>query len=121
MNTLKSITPLQWLGIILVINGALIGSTAQLTDLFGPNTVKIIVAVCSLGNSVGGGLVTFLSGQGSMIKTVAALPGVESISVNRQANTTLAQIAVSDSADSVKVKATPAAEATVEATAKAAS
>ena len=119
MNTLKGITPLQWLGIILVINGALIGSTAQLTDLFGANVVKIIVAVCSLGNSVGGGLVTFLSGQGSMIKTVAAMPGVEGISVNRQANAALAQIAVSDSPDSAKVKATPAAEAVVEATAKA--
>ena len=99
MSTLKNITPLQWLGILLVINGAMIGSTAQLTDLFGPNVVKIIVAVCSLGNSIGGGLVTFLSGQGSLVKTVAAMTGEDGkpavrVGINANAGSNLAAIAV---------------------------
>jgi len=94
MNTLKNVTPLQWLGILLVINGAMIGSTAQLTDLFGPHAVKIIVAVCSLGNSICGGVITFLSGQGSMVKNVLAMDGVQHIDVNANANPTLAAIAV---------------------------
>lgn len=107
MNTLKSITPLQWLGIILIINGALIGSTAQLTDLFGTVATKYIVSFASLGNSIAGGIVTFLSGQGSLVKTVAAMPGVQQISVNSHANSTLAQIAVSTTPDAAKVEPVP--------------
>jgi hypothetical protein len=120
MNTLKNLTAVQILGIILVINGALIGSTAQLTDLMGANAAHIVVSVCSLGNAVLGGLVTMFSGQGAQIKAVAAMPGVEKISVNSQANTALATIAVSNDAAAVKVEATPAAEAAVTKTANAA-
>ena len=116
---LKNITALQIIGIVLVVNGALIGSTAQLTDLFGALVTKDIVSIASLGNAILGGVVTMFSGQGAMIKNVAAMPGVESIEVNSKANATLATIAVSDEAKNVS--ATPAAAAIVAATAKAAS
>lgn len=112
---MPKLTPLQWLGIILVINGALIGSTAQLTDLMGPAAVKIVVAVCSLGNSIAGGLVTFLSGQGSQIMNVLAMPGVEHIEVNKNANPTLASIAVDPA--NAKIAPTASAEAAVQKTA----
>jgi len=118
MSTLKAITPLQWLGIILIINGALIGSAAQLTDLFGPGAVRIIVAICSIGNSVVGGVITFLTGQGNMVRTVAAMPGVDSVNVNSEANKTLAQLAVSGAADARNISATPASATLVAAIAK---
>jgi hypothetical protein len=111
METLKNVTPLQWLGVVLVINGALIGSTAQLTDLFGAMVTKDIVSVASLGNAVLGGIVTMLSGQGTQVRNVMAMPGIEKITVNSQANSTLAAIAVDDSQP--KIEATPAAEARV--------
>lgn len=111
------LTPLQIIGIILVINGALIGSSAQLTDLFDPHTAKIIISIASLGNSIFGGVVTLISGQGAQIKNVLAMPGIENITVNRQASATLATIAVDP--DQNKIAPTPAAAQTVAATAKA--
>ncbi len=118
MNTLKSITPLQWLGILLVINGALIGSAANLTDLFGAGVSHTVVSIASIGNSVVGGIITFLSGQGSMVKQVAAMPGIQTITVNSEANKTLAQIAVSGAPDAQKVEAAPASATLVAAIAK---
>ena len=116
MNALKNLTTLQWLGIILVINGALIGSTAQLTDLFGPPAVKYIVAAASLGNSIFGGIVTMISGQGTQVLNVRAMPGIEHIEVNAQANPVLAKIAIDPNED--KIAPTQAAQAQVAATAK---
>lgn len=111
------LTPLQIIGIILVVNGALIGSSAQLTDLFDPHTAKIIISIASLGNSIFGGVVTLISGQGAQIKNVLAMPGVEGISVGRQANATLAAIAIDPGQD--KIAPTQAAASAVAATAKA--
>lgn len=105
------LTPLQIIGIVLVINGALIGSSAQLTDLFGPVAVKYIISLASIGNSILGGITTLISGQGAQIKNVLAMPGVEKLTVNSQANTTLATIAIDPQQD--KIAPTPAAEATV--------
>jgi hypothetical protein len=115
-----NLTPLQIIGIILAINGALTGATAQLTDLFGAIVAKDIVSIASLGSAILGGIITSMSGQASQIKNVAAMPGVERISVNSQANTALATIAVSDDATAQKVVAIPAAEAAVTKTASAA-
>lgn len=111
------LTPLQVIGIVLVINGALIGSAAQLTDLFGPLTAKYIISIASLGNSIFGGIVTLISGQSSQIKNVLAMPGVENITVNRQANAALAAIAVDPGQN--KIAPTPEAQRTVNATAAA--
>lgn len=116
---MPNLTPLQIIGIILVINGAMIGSSAQLTDLFGPAAVKIIISICSIGNSILGGITTLISGQSSQVKNVLAMPGVEKLTVNSQANAALATIAVDPQQG--KIEATPAAEAKVAATAQAAS
>lgn len=110
---MPKLTPLQILGIILVINGALIGSAAQLTDLMGPLAAKYVVSIASLGNSILGGIVTMLSGQGAQVKNVLAMPGVEHIDVNSQANAALATIAV----DPAQQKIAPTAEAKSEVTA----
>ncbi len=115
MNPFK-LTPLQIIGIILVINGALIGSTSQLTDLFGTHIAHIVISVASLGNSIFGGVVTMMSGQGAMIKNVAAMPGIEAITVNKMASATLASIAVDPTQD--KVDTVPAEKAAVTAIAK---
>lgn len=113
----KDITALQWLGIILVINGALIGSTAQLTDLLGPNVVKIVVAICSIGNAVVGGLVSFMSGQGSLTKTVAGFTGDDGrpavrVGVNANAGSALAAVAVDPAQPNIGA-VTPAARETL--------
>lgn len=110
-----NLTPVQIIGIILVINGALIGSASQLTDLFGPVAVKYIIALASLGNSVFGGIITMVTGQGSQIKNVLAMPGVENIAVNGKAGPTLAAIAVDPLQD--KIAPTTAAMEKVTATA----
>lgn len=112
------LTPIQIIGIIIVINGALIGSTAQLTDLLGALIAKDIVSVASIGNSIFGGVIMMLSGQGSMVKSVLAMPGVERIAVNGQASSALATLAVDPGQD--KIAPTPAAMDKVTATAKAA-
>lgn len=113
-----NLTPLQIIGIILAVNGALTGATAQLTDLFGPLIAKDIVSVASLGSAILGGIITAISGQATMIKNVAAMPGVETITVNKMANPALATIAVDPA--QLKVEATPQAAAAVNATARAA-
>jgi hypothetical protein len=61
---------------------------------------------------------TVTSSQGSQIKAVAAMPGVEKVLVNANANVTTAQIAVSGAADSEKVEAIPSAVSAVAQTAK---
>lgn len=89
-----NLTPLQIIGIILAINGALTGATAQLTDLFGQVAAHDIVSVASLGSAILGGIITSMSGQGSQVRNVLAMPGIEKITVNAQANQTLSSIAV---------------------------
>lgn len=113
---MPKLTPLQIIGIILIVNGALIGSAAQLTDLFGAGVAKTIISIASLGNSIFGGIVTMISGQGAQIRNVLAMPGVENIAVNRDANATLAAIAVDPAQD--KIAPTPGAQQAVAATAK---
>ena len=111
---IKNITPLGWVGIIILFNSTLIGGASQLGDLsLSPGVVKAILAVATLGNGFLGGLVTMLSTQSAMVTNVAAMPGVESIKVNANASQALAQIAVSTDAASAKVEATPVAEAAV--------
>lgn len=60
---------------------------------------------------------TVVSSQSAQVKAVAAMPGVESINVNSQANTALATLAVDPT--QAKVAPTPSAEAAVQKTAAA--
>lgn len=111
-----NLTPLQIIGIILAINGALTSATGQLTELFGPTIAKDIASIASLGSAILGGIITSMSGQASQVKNVLAMPGVEKINVNEQANPTLAAIAVDPKQD--RIAPTVAAQNIVEQTAK---
>jgi len=112
----SNITPLQWLGIIVLFNGMIIGGTSQMDILFGATITKSLVAIASLGNVFLGGLVTMFGGQSTQVKNVLAMPGIESIKVNAQANHDLAQIAVDPTL--IKIDTIPGATAQVTATAK---
>lgn len=82
---------------ILAICGAvlsvLIVSTTQLTDLFGAGVAKTVISTAGLVNMILNAVTVAISSQGSLVKDVVAMPGVEKIQVNTQANQTLAQIA----------------------------
>lgn len=115
---MKNLTPIQWLGITLIVLGALTGSTAQLTTLFGATVTPIIVSASTLLMSILGGVVTFIGGQSSQLAAVQAMPGVEKIVVNSMANGTLATMTVDPTNN--KIESLPGSQQAVEATAKAA-
>lgn len=117
METLKNLTIIQWIGIAVGLNSLLMGATPQLTVLFGEHAVPYIIAVATLGNGALGVFVTVIGGQGSQVRNVLAMPGVEKIAVNGQASSALATLAI-DPLQS-KISPTPAAMDRVTATAKA--
>jgi hypothetical protein len=106
----------QIMAIIVAILSVLITSTAQLTDLFGAGTAKNIVSVAGLMNSLLSSVLAVLSSQGATVKSVLAMPGVQKIDVNADANKTLAAIAVDPAQN--KIGPTPEAISTVTQTAK---
>lgn len=92
-----SLTSKQWFQIVSGINGGLITSAALLQTLFGQDvSLKIVAVLGIIGiaiNSVG----TAISGPdspGTQIKNVAALPGVERVSVNATATNGVAAAAL---------------------------
>lgn len=84
----------QVISIIIAILGVLMISTTQLTDLFGAGTAKTIASVAALLNSILGSALAVITSQGSTLRDVLAMPGVEKVDVNALANRTLAQMAV---------------------------
>lgn len=116
METLKNLTLVQWIGIVIGLNSLLMGATPQLTVLFGTAAVPIIVAVATLGNGALGVFVTVIGGLGSQARNVVA--GGASIAVGPNASASLAALAM-DPAQS-KIDAAPGAGAAVAAIAKSA-
>lgn len=108
----------QIISIIGAVISVLMVSSAQLTDLLGPGVAKTIVTVAGLTNMILQSVTVAITSQGSTVKDVLSMQGVERISVNGQANSTLATIAVDPTQN--KIAPTQAAEAAVAATAKAA-
>lgn len=106
----------QVLAILGAVLGVLMISTAQLTDLFGPGVTKVIVSAAAVLNTTLSSILAVVTGQSAMIKDVAAMPGVDMIRVNAQANQTLAQIAVDP--EMHKVESTPQAASQVAQTAR---
>lgn len=102
----------QIIQIVGVVISVLMVSTAQLTDLIGPVWAKYIVTIASLVNMILQGTTVVLTTQSAQIKDVAAMPGVEKITVNAQASSALATLAVDPAQD--KVAPTQAAEADVQ-------
>ena len=91
---IKNLTTPQIFGIILIALGAVGTSTAQLDVLFGVQATKIIVSACTFGSTVIGAVLAFVTGQGAQVQSVLNMPGVEGIKVNKEANQTLAAMAV---------------------------
>ena len=108
----------QIISIVGAILSVLMISTTQLTDLFGTGVAKSIVSVAGLGNLVLQSIMTAITSQGSQVRDVLAMPGVEKINVNAAANQTLAAIAIDPNVD--KIAPTQAALQQVTQTAKAA-
>lgn len=106
----------QYISIALVILGVNVASTAQLTDLMGPQIAKYIVSLSGLLMSIVAGIQGIISGQASQVKAVQAMPGVETIVVNAKANQTLAGLAVDPA--QLKIESLPQAEKTIQSIAK---
>ena len=119
---MSSLTLTQKLGISIAMLGFVAGSATQLTDIFAPFgsvaplIVKEIVTISGFVSGVLGIVLSFISGQASIVKSVQAMPGVESIVVNANANQALAQLAVDPV--QAKIDVAPGAAAAVAQTAK---
>jgi uncharacterized PurR-regulated membrane protein YhhQ (DUF165 family) len=88
-----NLTGKQVLLVVSAVLSALVSASAQLTDIFGAETARAIISVVSLANTVLTAVTAALIGQGSLVKDVAAMPGVSKVLVNEQANSTLATVA----------------------------
>lgn len=113
-----TLTRNQILAIILAVLGVLMASTAQLTDLFGPSATKSIQSVAGIANSVLASILAVITGQSGIIKDASSMQGVEKITINSEANSTLAALAVAQ--DQPRIEPTPQAAQAVQATAAAA-
>jgi len=96
-----NIQPKQWIQILSGSIGGLITGAALLNPLFGEALSLKIVAALGIINILLGSIGTALSGQAQLVKDVAAMPGVEKITINASANPTLAAVAVDPTADKV--------------------
>lgn len=106
----------QVISIIGAILSVLMISTAQLTDLLGPGLAKTITTVAGLANMIISSVTVAITSQGSMVRDVASMQGVEKISVNSQANQTLSSLAIDPTQN--KIAPTTAAMQDVTQTAK---
>lgn len=88
------LTPVQMLCIVIAVLGAISTSTTNLTDLFGPHVTKLIVSAATLIVTILSSIMAFLTGQGSQIAAVKAMPGVDSITVNKNAGPALSAMAL---------------------------
>lgn len=102
---------IQVLGFVAGLCGILAISGTQLTDAIGSGPAHTVTALAGLGSTILGFAVSFFTGQAGLVKNVLAMPGVEKLTVNAEANPTLASVAVDPSQP--KIEATPQAEAAV--------
>lgn len=116
---MPNISPLQWIGIVILFNSTLLGGASQLGDLsLNPGTVKAILAVATMGNGFLGGLVTMFGSQGNMIKSAAAITGDDGrpavrVSIGANASPAAAAVAV-DAAQPNVGASTPDARAVLQ-------
>lgn len=107
----------QILAIVAAVLSVLAVSTVQLTDIIGPGAAKSVASVAGLGTTIMNSILAIITGQAQIVKDVQDMPGVEKITINAKANSTLATLAMDN--ENQKIEATPAAAATVAATARA--
>lgn len=108
----------QVLSIIIAVLGVWVASATQLNELVGPMMTKLIIAGSTLTMTTLAAVNAILQSQGGQIKAVQAMPGVDKIIINSQANGTLASLAIDPAQNKVETKV--GAEAAVAATARAA-
>lgn len=106
----------QIISIGIAVLGVLMISSTQLTDLFGPTVAKSVTAMAGLLNSILGSTLAIITSQTGTVKDVLAMPGVERVSVNANANQTLAGIAIDPTIN--KISPTTQDRVAVEATAR---
>jgi hypothetical protein len=90
---MSNVTSKQWFQIISGVIGGLITGAALLQTIFGQDLTIKIVAVLGIVNIILGSIGAALSGQASLVRDVAAMPGVTRIGVNENASVALAQVA----------------------------
>lgn len=91
----------QFIAIIIAVLSVLAVSTSSLTDIFGTEVAKVVVPAAGLLNTILSAALAVITSQGATVKNVLAMPGVQKIDVNSQANKTLAQIAVDPKQDKI--------------------
>lgn len=111
-----NISTKQWLAIIVAILSAMATATTQMVDIFGPTFAKSVMGAASLLSTILSSILAIISTQTALIKDVQSMPGVEKITVNGNANATLAGMAVAP--ENAKIEAAPGADNAVNQAAK---
>lgn len=114
---LVNVTRNQWFAIVILLLTVLTGGSAQLTDLIGPYATKVVISFSTLATGFLAGVQIILGGQAQQVRDVAAMPGVDRVSVNAQANANVASVAVDPTQQKVGAS-TPEVRATLIDTAK---
>lgn len=91
------ITRNQWIAILMLALGLIAGGTNTLSEFFGTGVASKLASAASFFSSFVAGIQIILGGQSTQVKDVLAMPGVERINVNENANKTLAAIAMDSS------------------------
>jgi hypothetical protein len=94
---MPNITSKQWFQIVSGSISGLITGAAFMQTLFGQTLTLQIIAGLGLANIMLSSIGATLSGQGNLVRDVAAMPGVTRISVNADATPTLAAAATDSS------------------------
>lgn len=89
-----NLTNKQILAIVIAALSYSAGAGAFFTDLFGAAIAKEIIGVLGFVNGLLSTVMVVITSQGSLVRDVQAMPGVEAITVNPRANQTLAALAV---------------------------
>jgi len=87
------LTSKQWFQIVSGIISGLITGAALMQTLFGQDLTIKIVAGLGIANIILSSVGAAVSGQSNLVSDVAAMPGVEHISVNANASPALASVA----------------------------
>jgi hypothetical protein len=111
-----NLTSKQWYQIVSGVISGLITGAALLATIFGPDLTPKIIAGLGIANIITSSVGIAVSGQGSLVRDVASMPGVESIAINANASQTVAKVAVDPTQN--KVTATPDSAAQVSQIAK---
>lgn len=94
----------QIISIIAAVVSALMLATTQLTDIFGAPVAKLIVSTAALANMILNSIIAAITGQNTLVREVAAMPGVEPLRINANASPALAAMAVNPLENNIDVK-----------------